>query len=193
VTREYNGGQQQHEEASHIRRGLLWEIIETALLAVLIFLAVRIAFQNFRVQGTSMFPTLHNGDFVLINKADYLLHSPQRGDIVVFKYPLNPRQDFIKRVIGLPGNIVRIANGRVYINGHPLKEPYIDEPTDGTYGPVRVPQSEYFVLGDNRNDSWDSRGWGFLPRSDIIGKALVAYWPPSDFKFFSATIHLPSL
>ncbi len=161
------------------------EIAETLALALVIFLIVRVGIQNFSVNGTSMLPTLHTGNLVLVNKIDYHLESPQRGDVIVFRFPLNPSQDFIKRVIGVPGNVIKITPGHVYVNGRVIREPYIKYKTNYSFGPKRVPKNEYFVLGDNRPESYDSHLWGMLPRRDIIGKALISYWPLNGIKFFS--------
>lgn len=171
------------------RRSFLREIIETVILTAVIFLTVRAALQNFRVQGASMEPNLHSNEYILVDKVDYLLHSPQRGDIIVFHaVPAGqPDSDFIKRVIGLPGETVAVHNGTVYIDGHGLREKYIKERPAYAFGPKTVPKNDYFVLGDNRNNSFDSHFWShsFLPRHDIIGKALVSYWPPADVSLFS--------
>lgn len=172
------------------RRGLTRELIETAILTILIFAGVRAGFQNFRVQGTSMTPTLHTGDFVLVSKVDYLLHSPQRGDVVVFRFPLDPTQDYIKRIIGVPGDTVSVANGSTYVNGHAIPEGYIAQRPGYTYPATRVPNGDYFVLGDNRNASYDSHAWGMLPRANIIGKAVFSYWPPGDARIFSALLRI---
>jgi signal peptidase I len=170
------------------KRSALRELLETAVLTVAIFLLVRVAVQNFRVEGFSMLPNLQNGEYILVDKVDYMIHSPERGDIVVLKaIPAGePDKDFIKRVIGLPGETVAVKNESVYINGRRLIEPYQHYPFGYTFGPLKVPSGEYFVLGDHRDDSYDSHRWSppWLPRSDIIGKALVAYWPPNDVTFF---------
>lgn len=172
------------------RHASLWrEMLETAVLTVGIFLLVRGALQNFRVDGTSMVPTLHNQEYILVNKVDYLLESPRRGDIIVFRAvpALQPTRDFVKRIIGVPGDTVAVRGGRVYVNRHPLREPYISEAPNYVFGPRRVPKGDYFVLGDNRNDSYDSAKWTTTPwlaRKYIIGKAWVAYWPPAEFTGF---------
>jgi signal peptidase I len=167
---------------------LFRELLETAVLTIAIFLVVRVALQNFKVEGESMEPNLHNAEYILVNKVDYLLHSPQRGDIVVFHaVPAGePDRDFIKRVIGLPGDRVAVKNQSVYINGKPLHESYIEATPDYTFTERKVPPGDYFVLGDNRRNSFDSSKWAnpFLQRSDIIGKAWVAYWPPADLSLF---------
>ncbi len=156
----------------------LRELIETLLLTLVIFLLIRFAVQNFRIEGFSMEPNFHDGEFLLVNKIVYMLHPPERGDVIVLRYPPVPSRDFIKRVIGLPGDKVEIINGRVYINGELLTEPYPLNEGTYTYGPVTVGSDEYFVLGDNRNNSSDSHSWGMLPTKNIVGKAWFAYWPP---------------
>jgi signal peptidase I len=173
------------------RRGsIVRELLETAVLTIAIFLVVRVALQNFKVEGESMEPNLHNDEYILVNKVDYMLHSPQRGDVIVFRaVPAGqPDRDFIKRVIGLPGETVAVHGGYVFINGHRLIEPYINAQHRPTYTFPRekVPRGDYFVLGDNRNNSFDSSKWPstWLPRSDIIGKAWVSYWPPADVSLF---------
>jgi signal peptidase I len=173
------------------RSSWLRELVETAILTIAIFLLVRVALQNFKVEGQSMEPSLHNDEYILVNKVDYLLHSPERGDVIVFRaVPAGtPDRDFIKRIIGLPGDRVSVHNDAVYLNGRRLPESYLDASHRPTYTfPTKiVPKDDYFVLGDNRNNSFDSSKWTistFLPRSDIIGKAWVAYWPPGDINFF---------
>lgn len=156
----------------------LRELIETLLLTLVIFLLIRFAVQNFRIEGYSMEPNFHDGEFLLVNKLVYMLHPPERGDVIVLKYPPVPSRDFIKRVIGLPGDRVEIMNGKVLVNGTPLPEPYPLNEGSYTYGPVTVGDGEYFVLGDNRNNSSDSHSWGMLPGKNIVGKAWIAYWPP---------------
>jgi signal peptidase I len=182
-------------------RRLAWELTETLILALLIFLAVRAAFQNFRVEGSSMDPSLHNSQLIIVNKAiytrinlepisrfipffdagdnpiRYLFRRPRRGDVVVFRFPQNPDKTFIKRIIGEPGDTVEVKGGTVYIDGAPLDEPYIVNKPTYTYCPEEVPPKHYFVLGDNRNNSRDSRSWGFLPEENIIGQASLSYWP----------------
>jgi signal peptidase I len=160
-------------------KGVLREIAETAIMTLLIFFVVRMAFQNFRIEGQSMEANLHDGQFLIVNKLVYHLHPPERGDVVVFHSPDNPGKDFIKRVIGLPGEEVQIVDGLVHINGIALHETYVHNPTQRTWGPEVVAESEYFVLGDNRSNSSDSRSWGMLEGDAIIGKAWLSYWPPS--------------
>lgn len=135
-----------------------------------------------------MEPTLYTEQRVLVIKASYWFGDPQRGDVIIFHSPQDPSRTLIKRVIALPGEEVEIKDGQVYITDinddtSILDEPYINEEPNYTYGPRVVPEDEYFVLGDNRNHSTDSRSWGMLPRENIIGKAWLCYWPPSDWHF----------
>jgi signal peptidase I len=158
----------------------LWrEIVETVLLTVLIYAAVNLTTGRFRIESVSMMPNLQPGEYVLVDKVSYHFVAPQRGDIVVFHHPLGER-DLIKRVIGLPGETIEIANGVVNINGQPIDELYIAAPPGGggawTLGPTQL-----FVMGDNRNNSSDSRAWGPLERDLLVGKTIFIYWPPSGW------------
>jgi signal peptidase I len=150
-------------------------------------LVLHIAIQTFRIDGESMEPTLQDQEFVLINKAAYLFQPPARGDIIVFQYPLNPQQIYIKRIIAIPGDIISVTNETVTINGVTLHESYINKADAlNPYPPIIqyiVGPNEYFVMGDNRGDSSDSRDWGFVPRQNIIGKAEFVYWPASAHNF----------
>ncbi|GAB4506528.1 MAG: signal peptidase I [Anaerolineales bacterium] len=159
----------------------LRETAETIILAVVLFLLLQLVVRNFRIQGDSMLPTLETGQFVLVERVSYRFSEPQRGDIVVFEYPRAPQEDFVKRIIGLPGETVEITGGQVYINGNLLAESYVHGQPTLTYRPVNITlgQDEYFVMGDNRAASSDSRTWGPLPRQNIIGRAWLSYWPPS--------------
>jgi signal peptidase I len=126
-----------------------------------------------------MNPTLQDGEYLIINNVTYLLDEPEPGDIVVFRHPRN-ELNLIKRVIGVPGDHIEINNGTVWVNGEAQEEPYIaDSPNYG--GSWDVPDDQYFVLGDNRNNSSDSHSWGFLPAENMLGKAFFVYWPPSDW------------
>lgn len=156
------------------------DILEVLVLSVLLFLGINAISARIRVDGYSMEPTMQNGEFVLVNKLAYKLGSPKIGDVIVFRYPRDPSQEYIKRVIGLPGDQIRISNGQVYVNGKPLSEPYIAaKPAYQTEW--NVPQGALFVLGDNRNNSSDSHSWGPLPLENVVGKALVIYWPPAQW------------
>jgi signal peptidase I len=167
-----------NETQSNGRAGwyqLAYDILETVLLATVLFLVINALTARVRVEGSSMLPTLQDGNFVLVNRLSYSLGEPQRGDIIVFHFDLT-RQDLIKRVIGLPGDEVRIADGIVYVNGVALLEPYIA--TAPNYnGTWVVPSESFFVLGDNRNDSSDSHSWGTLSAEKVVGKAVLVYWP----------------
>ncbi len=202
------------------------ELVETVILAVLIFFAVKAVIQNFRVEGASMTPSLHNQQYLLVNKAIYfrldmdrvhdilpfvpgdngvdrhLFRAPRRGDVIVFRFHLDPSRDFIKRVIGVPGDTVEVKDGTVFINGSPLVEDYINNTPNYTYGPRTVPDAHYFVLGDNRRNSFDSHAWGsscqpeqqcdFVPEENIIGQAWVTYWPWDDLGLINNKTLKPS-
>jgi signal peptidase I len=180
-------------------KSLVWEVAQTILLTIAIFLAVRLVVQNFRVEGASMDPTLRSGQFLLINKigyvrADgtplesvvaprngselhYLFGGPQRGEIIVFRAPGQSDKDYIKRVIGLPGETIQIKDGRIFINGTELDEPYIRYHARYDLDSKKIPSDSFFVLGDNRPNSSDSHlGW-FVPAESIIGRAWLSYWP----------------
>jgi len=152
------------------------DLLETIVLAVVLFFAINTVSARVRVDGFSMVPTLQNGEYVLVNRLAYRNSLPERGDIIVFESPQVSDLDLIKRVIGLPGDTVRISGGQVWVNDQVLDEPYI------AAAPVynntwNVPEGNLFVLGDNRNDSSDSHAWGFLPIENVIGKAILIYWP----------------
>lgn len=172
-------------------RGVV-ETVEVLALALLMFLFVRSIGQNFVVDGGSMEPTFHNGEMLIVNKLVYRsldlswvsgagewhpFGQPEPGDVVVFRFPQDPRRDFIKRVIAVPGQTVEVRGGTVYIDGTARPEPYLERPPAYEYGPVTVPEGQYFVLGDNRNNSYDSHSWGMLGESFMIGRAEVRYWP----------------
>jgi len=163
------------------RYRLVREIIETVVLTILIFLIIRLAVQNFNIDGMSMEPNLHNQELIIVDKWSYLFHAPARGDVIVFIAPPNPSQDYIKRIVGLPGDVITIQDTTVTVNGKALREPYIAPDRQGNpYQPFAnrvVPPDAYFVLGDNRNGSSDSRDWGCVPRQNVIGQAALVYWP----------------
>ncbi len=163
--------------------GIAREIAETLVLTIAIFLLIKIPFQNFRIEGSSMEPNFHTGQYLIVNKALYWpwFSKPARGDVVVLVPPRSPDRDFIKRVIGLPGETVEIRQGKVLINGKPLDEEYL--PHSGSYSSpaTTLGPEEYYVLGDNRDNSNDSHSWGPLPKENIVGKAWVSYWPPQEW------------
>jgi signal peptidase I len=158
---------------------LFREVVETILLAAIVFLLVNAATGRFRIDGSSMESALHDGEYVIINRLVYKLHPPERGDVIVFLR--DHRRDYIKRVIGLPGETVEIRQGQVFINGQPMAESYLRELGAYSMQPRTVGPGEYFVLGDNRNNSSDSHNWGTVPFSAIDGKAWLVYWPPQSW------------
>jgi signal peptidase I len=193
-------------------RGVVRELVETALFILLVFFIVRGIVQNFKIEGSSMEPTLHTGQYILVNKLVYFhfdlnaplrlfpgqeelpqriiypFHQPHRGDIVVFEYPRDVSKDYIKRVIGVPGDTLEIRDGQVFINGEQLDQPYLEGAP--TYciagypchsGPIEVPEGHIFVMGDNRANSSDSREWNALPLDRVVGQAWLIYYPVSDW------------
>ena len=167
---------------------LLRELLEVVVLAVILYFGISFAVQTVHVEGLSMFATLDDNDYLIANKIDYRLHDPQRGDIIILRPPTDNSKDFIKRIIALPGEKLLIRDGIVYINGRRLDEPYLPEawtvlnnwPTDGTDGSI-VPKDDYFVMGDNRNRSQDSRVFGYIGRDRIDGRAWFRIWPIAHF------------
>ncbi len=171
--------------AGGARRGLWREVLETALLTLVISLGIHAVVQSRQVEGSSMEPTLHTGERLLINKFAYLgFGEPQRGDIVVFR-AWGQEEDFIKRVVGLPGDHIEVRDDSIYVNEARLAEPYLDQPTAGAGRDVQLAVDEYYVLGDNRGNSSDSRLFGALERGEIVGKALVRYWPLDEARWLA--------
>jgi signal peptidase I len=186
--------------ASSLGRGL-WEIIQILVLALLMVMVIRNFIHNYRIDGISMEPNFHDREFLIVNRFAYCpgIHveipvvnlslldktwcarTPNRGDVIIFRYPRDPSRDFIKRVIGLPGETVEVISGEVYINGELMPEPFGPNPGSYNAPPLTVGPDEVYVMGDNRNNSSDSHLWGPLKLDLIIGKALVAYWPPKDW------------
>ena len=182
-------GDYAYEDEQGEQRGvrLLREVLEVAVITLLLFVLVRGVVQNYRVDGPSMTPTLLNHQYILVDKVQYMFGTPHRGDVIVFKWPKDTSEDFVKRVIGLPGDTVRVAaNGQVFVDGIAINEPYVNDLTN-PYQPNTwtLGSNEYFVLGDNRGDSSDSRDWGPVPRDDIIGRAELVYWPLNDVHVLS--------
>jgi signal peptidase I len=165
----------QHWLISLVLLAVVWLVLPLPLRFLLNISTARV-----RHDGYSMETTLPNQSYILTDRLAYRQNDPQRGDIVIFSFPLDPKQDLIKRVIGLPGETIAVKNGTVTINSTPLEEPYITDPPlyNGTWV---VPEGHFFVLGDNRNDSRDSHQWGFLPRENIIAKAVWIYYPLDHF------------
>jgi signal peptidase I len=154
---------------------------ETIVVAFVLALVIRAFFlQVFWIPSGSMEPTLDIKDRIVVNKVAYHFRDPRRQEVVVFRrvgVPAEPKTDLIKRVMGLPGERLAIMNGTVYINGKPVKEDHPMNPDRANYGPVTIPEDSYFVMGDNRGASADSRYWGFLPRENLIGPAFLIIWP----------------
>lgn len=162
--------------------GFIIDTAETILLALVLFLAINAVTARVRVENVSMLPTLVPGEFLFVNRVAYKLGDPKIGDIVIFHAPDVDDTDYIKRLIGRPGDTVRVEDGIVYVNDQPLYEPYIAQPPNYS-GTWIVPEGMVFVLGDNRNNSSDSHLWGFIPEGDIVGKALFIYWPLDQITF----------
>lgn len=155
------------------------------IIAVVLALGIRtFLVEPYMVSGPSMRPTLQNEERLIVNKLVYYLREPQRGEIIVFKYPSDTRRDFIKRVIAVGGDTIEIRDGKTFVNGEAIDENYIKEPFHTNYGKVTVPKGFIFVMGDNRNNSEDSRyaDVGFVDLSLVKGKASVVFWPFSEFK-----------
>ena len=185
----------QHEQAAgaasserSAASSLFREVAEVVVLAVILYVGISFAVQAVHVEGLSMFATLDNNDYLIANKIDYRLHAPQRGDIIILRPPTNNSTDFIKRVIALPGEKLLIRSGVVYIDGHRLHEPYLPEawtifadwPCGGCDAKT-IGKDQYFVMGDNRNRSQDSRFFGAISRDRIDGKAWFRIWPIKNF------------
>jgi signal peptidase I len=163
------------------------ETLQTVILAVVLYFLIDTVVARVRVENISMQPTLQSGEFVLVNKLAYRIGDIRRGDIIVFHYPQDPSQDYIKRIIGVAGDVVDVHDQTVFVNNQALVEPYImAKPLyDGTW---TVPPNDLFVLGDNRNESSDSHYWGFVPDANVVGRALVIYWPLNDLKILDQPI-----
>ena len=180
------------------KKSLLWEYVEAIITALILALLIRtFVVQAFKIPSGSMIPTLLIGDHILVNKFLYgtqipfsdkkilILREPEKGDIIVFKYPENPTKDFIKRVIATEGDTIEEKNKVVYVNGEPVVETYAyhydptmrsDSDKRDTFGRILVPKDKIFVMGDNRDHSYDSRFWGFVDRKEVKGKAFIIYW-----------------
>lgn len=162
----------------------LWEIVQTIGIAfVLALIITTFIVQGFVIPTGSMETTIMPHDRVFVNKFIYHFTEPQRGDIIVFKYPVDPSKDYVKRLIGLPGETVEMRNGIVYINNKPLDETYLTRPSSGNYGPITVEKGHYFMMGDNRDNSEDSRYWGLLPEKNIKGEVFMRFWPLNRIKW----------
>ena len=154
------------------------QIIAVVLIAVGVFFVLRATVQSFIVVGSSMEPTLQDGDRLIVNKMVYHLRDPKAGEVIVFHPPTGRTVDFIKRIMAAPGDTIEVKGGRVWVNGVTLTEPYIMAPPGYDLTEEQIPPGQYFVLGDNRNNSNDSHSWGTVPRENIIGEATILLWPP---------------
>jgi len=178
-----NNGAQQVSIRTHIIEFIQTLVVFAAIgTAVYLFIA-----QPHKVSGSSMYPNFKNNDYIITNKIGYDFEKPQRGQVIVFKNPRDLSQDFIKRIIGLPGEKVKVQDGHVYINDQMLPEPYLPKDLTTMSGAfaqegqeIDVPADNYFVMGDNRPASSDSREWGFVTRQEIIGQAFFRYWPENE-------------
>lgn len=173
------------------------ELLLTAVVSLAVFLAIHSSIENFRVDGTSMLPTLVDGQFLIANKLLYArlsrdeygrtslfaFHPPRHGDVIIMVFPKDPTRDVVKRVIGLPGDVIEIDSGRVIRNGGWLNEPYVVHRDVRSFDAVEVPAGSYYVLGDNRLVSSDSRHWGFVSDDHIIGRVWYSYWPSDRIEF----------
>jgi signal peptidase I len=194
-------------------KDILNDLLETVALALLLFFVIQGTFRNYRVELSSMEASLFPQDRLVVNKLVYfhlsteifhsilrsnndpsesndlfLFQAPKRGEIIVFEYPLEPGRDFVKRVIGLPGETVAIEAGSILIDGDVLEEPYIVNKGQHYMSPILVPEGSYFVVGDNRENSSDSRFWGPVDMTNIIGKVSLRYWPFESFEYFSSIV-----
>lgn len=181
--------EEEGKETAQTVGSFIWELVRVFIIALLIIVPIRVfVAEPFIVSGSSMVPNFHNREYLIVDKVSYRRHEPQRGDVIVLRYPKDPSQYFIKRVIGLPGETVQINNGVFIYNeenplGKKLDESYIptEVATFGPRDPITLGADQYYVLGDNRTASSDSRVWGILPEADIIGKAWLRVFPLSEF------------
>ena len=186
------------------------EITEAVLIALVVLVVLQTTVRNFKVEGSSMAPTLEGGQYLVVDQASFFKfdkerlsravpfwktsgHEPQyafdppgRGEIIVFNYPLDPRKDFVKRVVGLPGERVEVLAGTVYVDGEALPEPYLERKDRSDAPPLTLGEKEYYVIGDNRRNSNDSRSWGAVPEDNIVGRVWLVYWPWDDIGIVDA-------
>ena len=195
------------------------EIIEAVILAAVVFMLLQVTVRNFKVDGSSMDPTLEDGQYLLVNRLVYLrveldrlakivpfwtadegssrhaIHAPKRGEVIVFQFPdsnpNNPKKDFVKRVVGLPGETMRMFDGKVFVNEEVLNEPYLSHKDHSNASKVTLGEGEYYVLGDNRTHSNDSRSWGAVPEANIRGKVWMVYWPAPGIQIINILDRIP--
>ncbi len=160
------------------KKSMIRELLETVISAgIIAFIIITFIGQVTVVRGASMEPTLHDRERLIANKISYRFESPERNEIIIFKPPIGIKRNYIKRIIGIPGDKIEIVNGKIYVNDQVLKEPYVKYRSNENMPPTIVPADSFFVLGDNRPNSSDSRYWGFVPRKNVVGKAWVVFWP----------------
>ena len=183
------------------------EILEAVLLALVVLIVLQATVRNFKVEGSSMAPTLESGQFLVVDQASFLKFDrerlsrvvpfwkvddaepefvftlPDRGEIIVFRYPRDTTKDFVKRVLGLPGETVEVRSGTVYVNGEAIREQYLRRLDGSSVPPLILGEKEYYVIGDNRRNSNDSRAWGAVPEENIVGRVWLVYWPWDDIHF----------
>lgn len=165
----------------------IWEFAKTLIIAFVLAQLIMVSVaQAFQVEQFSMEPTLLPRDRVLVDKFLYRFRQLHRGDVIVLKYPLNPSRNYIKRIVALPGDRLEVREGQLYVNGQRVREGYINGAAQGSYGPLTVPADSVFVMGDNRNNSEDSRSFGALKRNHIVGQAILIYWPPQRMRLLLA-------
>ena len=195
------------------------EIIEAVVLATVVFMLLQVTVRNFKVDGSSMDPTLEDGQYLLVNRLVYLrveldrlakivpfwkagegssrhaIHAPKRGEVIVFEFPdsnpNNSRKDFVKRVVGLPGETMRMFDGKVFVNEEVLDEQYLSQKDHSNASEVTLGEGEYYVLGDNRTHSNDSRSWGAVPEANIRGKVWMVYWPAPGIQIINILDRIP--
>lgn len=170
---------------------MIWEIVQTLIMAVALYFAIDFCVARVRVENVSMETSFTEGELLMVNRLNYRFSEPERGDVVIFKAPTDPKKDYIKRMIGLPGDQVSVRDGKLFINGSEIQEPWVHEAMEYS-GEWVVPENEYFVLGDNRNHSSDSHSWGFVPRENLVGNAFFCYWPLDHIRVVNNHIELPT-
>ncbi|HEC92184.1 MAG TPA: signal peptidase I [Candidatus Atribacteria bacterium] len=160
------------------KKSMIRELLETVISAgIIAFIIITFIGQVTVVRGASMEPTLHDRERLIANKISYRFESPERGEIIIFRPPIGIKRNYIKRIIGVPGDKIEIINGEVYLNDEKLEEPYVKYKSFENLPAFIVPPDSYFVLGDNRSNSSDSRYWGFVPRKNVVAKAWIVFWP----------------
>jgi signal peptidase I len=180
----------QKEKKPRTTGAMIWEIVQTLVMAVALYFAIDFCVARVRVENVSMESSFTEGELLMVNRLNYKFSEPERGDVVIFKAPTDPKKDYIKRMIGLPGDKVSVQEGKLFINDSEIQEPWVHEPMAYS-GEWVVPENEYFVLGDNRNHSSDSHSWGFVPRKNLVGNAFFCYWPLNHIRVVNNHIDLP--